>query len=62
VLTCHPFISGRASRIRLLEELVVYMRKFRGVRFTTCEEVAKWHAGQAGSIDRIKPKTTRRRP
>lgn len=43
VLTCHPFISGRASRIELLEELVAYMRTFRGVWFTTCEAVARWH-------------------
>jgi peptidoglycan/xylan/chitin deacetylase (PgdA/CDA1 family) len=46
VLTCHPFISGRASRIALLEELVRYMRKARGVWFTTCDEVARWHAEQ----------------
>jgi len=45
VLTCHPFVSGRASRIALLEDLVTYMRRFRGVWFTTCEEVARWHAG-----------------
>ena len=44
VLTCHPFVSGRASRIALIEELVAYMRRFRGVWFTTCEEVARWHA------------------
>ncbi len=62
VLTCHPFISGRASRIRLLEELVGYMRKFRGVWFTTCEEVAKWHAGQSGSTHGLSKKRTGRRP
>lgn len=44
VLTCHPFVSGRASRIALLEELVTYMRRSRGVWFATCEEVARWHA------------------
>ena len=44
VLTCHPFISGRASRIDMLEELVRSMRKARGVWFTTCGEVARWHA------------------
>ncbi|MBI2217302.1 MAG: polysaccharide deacetylase [Candidatus Rokubacteria bacterium] len=44
VLTCHPFISGRASRIALLEELVGHMRRVPGVWFTTCEEVARWHA------------------
>jgi peptidoglycan/xylan/chitin deacetylase (PgdA/CDA1 family) len=50
VLTCHPFVSGRASRIALLEELVAYMRKFRGVWFTTCEEVARWHEKQPSAI------------
>ena len=44
VLTCHPFVIGRASRIALLEDLVGFMRKHRGVWFTTCEEVAMWHA------------------
>jgi peptidoglycan/xylan/chitin deacetylase (PgdA/CDA1 family) len=46
VLTCHPFISGRASRVDMLEELVRYMRRARGVWFTTCEEVARWHAAR----------------
>jgi len=44
ILTCHPWISGRASRIALLDELIRYMRSFPGVWFTTCEEVARWHA------------------
>jgi peptidoglycan/xylan/chitin deacetylase (PgdA/CDA1 family) len=44
VLTCHPFVSGRASRIALIEDLVAAMRRVRGVWFTTCEEVARWHA------------------
>ncbi|MBI1733667.1 MAG: polysaccharide deacetylase [Candidatus Rokubacteria bacterium] len=48
VLTCHPFVIGRASRIALLEELVRFMRKRRGVWFTTCEETAMWHAKAAG--------------
>ena len=43
MLTCHPFISGRASRVGLIEDLVRYMRKQRGVWFTTCAEVAQWH-------------------
>jgi peptidoglycan/xylan/chitin deacetylase (PgdA/CDA1 family) len=46
VLTCHPFVSGRASRIALLEELVASMRRARGVWFATCEEVARWHASR----------------
>jgi peptidoglycan/xylan/chitin deacetylase (PgdA/CDA1 family) len=44
VLTCHPFVSGRASRIALIEDLVRHMRKRRSVWFTTCEDVARWHA------------------
>lgn len=48
VLTCHPFIIGRASRIDMLEELVRYIRKFPGVWFTTCEEIAAWHARPKG--------------
>ena len=46
VLTCHPFISGRVSRVDMLEEVVRYMRRARGVWFTTCEEVARWHVAQ----------------
>jgi peptidoglycan/xylan/chitin deacetylase (PgdA/CDA1 family) len=49
VLTCHPFISGRASRIELLEELIGYVRTFPGVWWATCEEVARWHEGRRGS-------------
>ena len=48
VLTCHPFISGRASRIALIEDLVAYMRGRPGVWFTTCEQVARWHESQRG--------------
>jgi peptidoglycan-N-acetylglucosamine deacetylase len=44
MLTCHPFIIGRASRIVMLEELVRFMRKSSGVWFTTGEAIAKWHA------------------
>lgn len=44
VLTCHPFISGRASRIQLIEDLVRHMRRQPGVWFTTCQEVARWDA------------------
>jgi len=50
ILTCHPFVSGRASRIQLMEDLVAYMRKFRGVWFTTCEEIATWHASGKGAV------------
>jgi len=52
VLTCHPFISGRASRIALIEDLVAYMRRSRRVWFTTCEEIARWHERQRDSAAR----------
>jgi peptidoglycan-N-acetylglucosamine deacetylase len=48
VLTCHPFVSGRASRIDLIEDLVRVMRKEKGVWFTTCEEAARWHEQSRG--------------
>jgi hypothetical protein len=61
VLTCHPFVSGRASRIALLEELVTYMRRSRGVWFSTCEEVARWHAAApAGGAAATRPAPSRR--
>ena len=46
VLTCHPFWSGRASRIALLEDLVRLIRRQRGVWFATCDDVARWHDKQ----------------
>lgn len=46
ILTCHPWISGRASRIAMLEELIQYMRSFPGVWFTTLEEMARWHTSR----------------
>jgi peptidoglycan-N-acetylglucosamine deacetylase len=46
VLTCHPFWSGRASRIALLDDLVRLIRRQRGVWFATCDEVARWHDKQ----------------
>jgi hypothetical protein len=51
VLTCHPFVSGRASRIALLDDLVTCMRRARGVWFTTCEEIARWHASGPAAAD-----------
>jgi hypothetical protein len=56
VLTCHPFVSGRASRIALLDDLVTFMRRARGVWLTTCAEVARWHAsGPAPASGRPAP-------
>jgi peptidoglycan/xylan/chitin deacetylase (PgdA/CDA1 family) len=36
VLTLHPQIIGRPSRLRMLEQLIRHMRRRRGVRFLTC--------------------------
>lgn len=41
VLKLHPQLIGRASRARLLEELVAYMQE-NGAWITTCEEVARY--------------------
>lgn len=44
VLTLHPWISGRASRIAVLRELVEHMLAARDVWLTTAEDVARWSA------------------
>ena len=59
VLTCHPFVSGRASRIALLEDLVTYMRRSRGVWFATGEEVARWHASRPAAAPAARRETSR---
>jgi peptidoglycan/xylan/chitin deacetylase (PgdA/CDA1 family) len=42
VLTMHPYISGRASRIDGLERLIRTMRQEPGVWFATAMQVAEW--------------------
>ena len=49
VLTCHPWVSGRASRVALIEDLVRFIRRQRGVWFATCDEVAEWHQSKGAS-------------
>ena len=49
VLTCHPWISGRASRVALIDDLVRFIRRQRGVWFATCDEVARWHETSEGA-------------
>jgi len=39
-------VSGRASRIALIEDLVRFIRRQHGVWFATCDDVAKWHGKQ----------------
>jgi peptidoglycan/xylan/chitin deacetylase (PgdA/CDA1 family) len=37
----HPFVSGRALRIAMLDRLITRMKRLPGVWFPTCEEVAR---------------------
>jgi len=37
----HPFVSGRALRIAMLDRLIARMKTLPGVWFATCEEVAR---------------------
>jgi peptidoglycan/xylan/chitin deacetylase (PgdA/CDA1 family) len=37
----HPFVSGRALRIDMLERLIVRMKGLPGVWFPTCEQLAR---------------------
>lgn len=42
VLTMHPFVSGRPSRIALLEQMIQYINQFDGVWWATLEEIADY--------------------
>jgi hypothetical protein len=42
VLTLHPWLSGRPSRVRLLETLVNAMREKGGVWFARGNEIASY--------------------
>jgi peptidoglycan/xylan/chitin deacetylase (PgdA/CDA1 family) len=37
----HPFVSGRALRVAMLDRLIARMKGLPGVWFATCEEVAR---------------------
>ena len=45
VLTCHPFVSGRPSRIQGLERFVEFAKERGDVRFTTALRLANLVAG-----------------
>ena len=49
VLTMHPHVIGHRSRIRLLDNLVEYMRGHEGVWFATHAEVARYCLEQVES-------------
>ena len=42
VLTMHPFVSGRPSRIALLEQMIESINQFDGVWWATLEEIANY--------------------
>lgn len=40
-IVMHPFVSGRALRIAMLDRLIAKMKTLPGVWFATCEDVAR---------------------
>lgn len=42
ILTMHPFVSGRPSRVLLLERMINFINQFEGVWWATLEEMADW--------------------
>ena len=42
VLTMHPFVSGRPSRIMLLERMIRYINGFENVWWATLGEIADY--------------------
>ena len=50
----HPFQSGRALRIAMLDRLIARMKTLPGVWFPTCEQVARHcidrHPPRAGAL------------
>lgn len=51
MLTMHPHIIGQRSRIRYLEELILYMKSKPGVWFATAEDIARYVKQQAGATE-----------
>ena len=49
MLTMHPHLTPQRSRIKYLEELIVYMKSKPGVWFATGEEIAKYIKSQMES-------------
>ncbi len=38
----HPFVSGRALRVAMLDRLITRMKSLPGVWFPSCEQVARY--------------------
>jgi hypothetical protein len=49
VLTLHPWLSGRPSRVRLLEDLVGAMKEKGGVWFARGRELASYVRANPGA-------------
>lgn len=49
MLTMHPHVTGQRSRMKYLEELVLYMKSKPGVWFATAEDIARYVKQQAGA-------------
>ena len=49
MLTMHPHVTGQRSRMKYLEELVVYMKSKPGVWFATADDIARYVKQQAGT-------------
>ncbi|WP_368652884.1 polysaccharide deacetylase [Ornithinibacillus sp. 4-3] len=43
LLTMHPWVTGRASRIIGLENLIQYFKNDKDIWFATCKEIAEYH-------------------
>ena len=48
MLTLHPQVIGHRYRIKMLDELISYMKRKRGVWFATHESIARHVKEQAG--------------
>lgn len=44
MITVHPWISGRAQRIRMLRKLFSHIAQYDDVWWTTCADIATYHA------------------
>jgi peptidoglycan/xylan/chitin deacetylase (PgdA/CDA1 family) len=51
MLTFHPHVVGRRSRMVHLEKLITYMKSKPGVWFATAEQIANYVKSQAGKTD-----------
>ena len=51
VLTMHPQLIGRPSRVAMLDRLIHFIQDFEGARFLRCADAARlWLKGEAGPV------------